>query len=170
MRYVNKFSTLQMSGYIIYQHTTTFGNTEYGIFWHLQDIDNQRLYFYKILSSSTGKEKDSETGFYYFGARYYDPTLSGLFISVDPMADKYPTLSPYAYCAWNPVKLVDPQGTTWETTKDKEMAKRLKEDVQNRISNLEIEKQLLENEKRDAKSEDAISNINYLLSETISVH
>ena len=29
-------------------------------------------------------------------------------LSVDPMADKYPGLSPYAYCAWNPVKLVDP--------------------------------------------------------------
>lgn len=60
--------------------------------------------------SFTGKEKDSETGFYYFGARYYDPSLSGLFISVDPMADKYPSISPYAYCAWNPVKLVDPEG------------------------------------------------------------
>ena len=60
--------------------------------------------------SFTGKEKDSETGFYYFGARYYDPTLSGLFLSVDPMSDKYPSLSPYAYCAWNPLKLVDPNG------------------------------------------------------------
>ena len=60
--------------------------------------------------SFTGKEKDSETGFYYFGARYYDPALSGLFISVDPMSDKYPSISPYAYCAWNPVKLVDPDG------------------------------------------------------------
>ena len=58
----------------------------------------------------TGKEKDSETGFYNFGARYYDSDLSGLFLSVDPMADKYPSLSPYAYCAWNPVKLVDPNG------------------------------------------------------------
>gem|GEM_PF-666492 len=58
----------------------------------------------------TGKEKDSETGFYYFGARYYDPTLSGLFLSVDPMAGKYPSISPYAYCAWNPVRLVDVAG------------------------------------------------------------
>ncbi len=31
-------------------------------------------------------------------------------LSVDPMADKYPSLSPYNYCAWNPVKLVDPNG------------------------------------------------------------
>ena len=61
-------------------------------------------------SSSTGKEKDSETGYYAFGARYYDCDLSGIFLSVDPMADKYPNISPYAYCAWNPVKLVDPDG------------------------------------------------------------
>ncbi len=33
-----------------------------------------------------------------------------MWISVDPMADKYPSISPYAYCAWNPVKLVDPDG------------------------------------------------------------
>ena len=62
----------------------------------------------------TGKERDRETGFSYFGARYYDSDLSGLFLSVDPMADKYPSISPYAYCAWNPVKLVDPDGREWD--------------------------------------------------------
>ena len=62
------------------------------------------------LYSFTGKERDAETGYSYFGARYYDSDLSGLFLSVDPMADKYPSFSPYAYCAWNPVKLVDPDG------------------------------------------------------------
>lgn len=58
----------------------------------------------------TGKERDAETGYSYFGARYYDSDLSGLFLSVDPMSDKYPSISPYAYCAWNPLKLVDPDG------------------------------------------------------------
>ena len=58
----------------------------------------------------TGKERDSETGFSYFGARYYDSDILTGWLSVDPMADKYPSLSPYAYCAWNPVKLVDPDG------------------------------------------------------------
>ena len=58
----------------------------------------------------TGKERDSETGFSYFGARYYDSDMMTGWLSVDPMADKYPGLSPYAYCAWNPIRLVDPDG------------------------------------------------------------
>ena len=34
-------------------------------------------------------------------------------MSVDPMSDKYPSLSPYAYCGNNPVMLVDPDGRDW---------------------------------------------------------
>ena len=60
-----------------------------------------------FISNSSGKEKDSETGYHYFGAWYYNSDLS-LWLSVDPMADKYPNLSPYNYCAWNPMKLADP--------------------------------------------------------------
>lgn len=51
-----------------------------------------------------------ETGLSYFGARGYEPEMLNIWLSVDPMADKYPNLSPYNYCAWNPVKLVDPDG------------------------------------------------------------
>ncbi len=58
----------------------------------------------------TGKEKDEETGYGYFGARYMDHELMTMWLSVDPLADKYPNISPYAYCAWNPMKLVDPDG------------------------------------------------------------
>lgn len=60
--------------------------------------------------SFTGKERDEETGYGYFGARYMDHELITMWLSVDPLADKYPSISPYAYCAWNPVKLVDPDG------------------------------------------------------------
>ena len=56
------------------------------------------------------EERDHETGFSYFGTRYYDHDLSALWLSVDPMADKHPGISPYAYCAWNPVRLEDPDG------------------------------------------------------------
>ena len=58
----------------------------------------------------TGKERDNETGYGYFGARYMDHELMTMWLSVDPMADKYPSISPYAYCAWNPVILIDPEG------------------------------------------------------------
>ena len=64
---------------------------------------------------STGKERDEETGYGYFGARYMDHELMTMWLSVDPMADKYPSLSPYNYCAWNPVKLVDPDGCEIDT-------------------------------------------------------
>ena len=58
----------------------------------------------------TGKERDEETGYGYFGARYMDYELMTMWLSVDPLADKYPSISPYAYCAWNPIRLVDPYG------------------------------------------------------------
>ena len=60
--------------------------------------------------SFTGKERDKETGYSYFGARYYDADLLTSWMSVDPMSDKYPSLSPYNYCAWNPIKLIDMDG------------------------------------------------------------
>ena len=57
----------------------------------------------------SAKERDPETGLSYFGSRYYSSDLS-IWLSVDPMSDKYASLSPYVYCADNPVKLVDPNG------------------------------------------------------------
>jgi RHS repeat-associated protein len=56
-----------------------------------------------------GKELDAETGLYYYGARYYTPEI-GIWLSVDPLSDKYPSMSAYMYCAGNPVILVDPDG------------------------------------------------------------
>ena len=66
----------------------------------------------------TGKEKDAETGYGYFGTHYMDHELMTMWLSVDPKADKYPSVSPYAYCAWNPVKLVDPDGRESITNED----------------------------------------------------
>lgn len=55
------------------------------------------------------KELDGETGLYYYGARYYNPRLS-IWYGVDPLAEKYPGWSPFAYTMDNPVKYVDPDG------------------------------------------------------------
>ena len=71
-------------------------------------IDNQVPYGYDERYKFTGKERDWETGYDYFGARYW--WLGGTWLSVDPLADKYPNISPYAYCAWNPIKYTDPDG------------------------------------------------------------
>src|SRR5690554_5084101 len=55
------------------------------------------------------KELDAETGNYYMSARYYDPKWS-IWLSVDPLAEKYPGWSPYNYTMNNPINLVDPDG------------------------------------------------------------
>ena len=57
-----------------------------------------------------GKEKDYESGFHYYGARYYWSEVLTGWLSVDPMMDMYPGISPYCYCMWNPVVLVNPDG------------------------------------------------------------
>ena len=71
---------------------------------------NQRVSGYNERFTFTGKERDEETGYSYFGARYMDHELMTMWLSVDPLADKYPNISPYNYCMWNPMKLVDPDG------------------------------------------------------------
>ena len=39
-------------------------------------------------------------------------------LSVDPLADEYPGVSPYAYCGWNPVGRIDPDGRDWYEAED----------------------------------------------------
>jgi RHS repeat-associated protein len=73
---------------------------------HLNNQNNPYLY--------NGKELDAETGFYYYGARYYDPK-SSLWLSVDPLAEKMPDFSAYAYAFNNPVMFVDPTGMEGES-------------------------------------------------------
>ena len=72
--------------------------------------NNNTIYAHFSHSSSNGKEKDYESGFHYYGARYYWSELLTGWLSVDPMMDKYPSLSPYNYCAWNPIITIDPDG------------------------------------------------------------
>ena len=74
-----------------------------------EDWVDQRNSSWNVPYTFSGKETDVETGYSYFGARYYDSGLS-IWLSVDPMSDKYPSMSPYNYCANNPVILVDPDG------------------------------------------------------------
>jgi len=68
-----------------------------------------------------GKELDEETGWYYYGARYYDPRIS-VWLSVDPpmvdgeYLDKETYFeknnSVYSFSWNNPVRYIDPKGDT----------------------------------------------------------
>jgi RHS repeat-associated protein len=63
----------------------------------------------------TGKELDGETGLYYFGARYYDPS-TGMFTSADSvLARPYDpqSLNRYAYVGGKPLSRFDPDGHDW---------------------------------------------------------
>src|SRR5690554_3357294 len=55
------------------------------------------------------KKTHRQTGNYYYGARYYDRKWN-VWLSVDPLAEKYPSISPYAYVANNPIMYIDPDG------------------------------------------------------------
>lgn len=58
-----------------------------------------------------GKELERLMGLnlYDFQARWHDPAL-GRFMSVDPLCEKYYSISPYAYCANNPINAIDLRG------------------------------------------------------------
>ena len=80
----------------------------------IRRINNGKIFYFgnEVIPkySFNAKELDEETGMYYFEARYYRaPT----FTSRDPLFEKYFWMSPYAYCANNPVKFVDPTGESY---------------------------------------------------------
>ena len=81
----------------------------------------------------SAKERDPETGLSYFGSRYYSSDLS-VWLSVDQMAAKYPSLSPYVYCANNPVKLVDPDGEAYIPIGDEDAKAAAVAQIQNKTN------------------------------------
>ena len=58
-----------------------------------------------------GKEEQAGFGLPYldYGARLYDPA-TGRWLTRDPLSEKYYGISPYAFCAGNPMKYVDADG------------------------------------------------------------
>jgi RHS repeat-associated protein len=63
----------------------------------------------------TGKELDSTTGLYFYGARYYDPEI-GRFITADTIVQAPydpQSLNRYTYCRNNPINYADPTGHSW---------------------------------------------------------
>ena len=58
-----------------------------------------------------GKELQTIANMEYldYGARLYDPTIAR-WLTRDPLAEKYTSVSPYGYCANNPMNFLDPDG------------------------------------------------------------
>jgi RHS repeat-associated protein len=56
-----------------------------------------------------GKETDTETDLQDYGFRIYNPSI-GKFLSVDPLADKYPWYTPYQFASNTPITAVDIDG------------------------------------------------------------
>jgi len=87
---------------ISYEEYYPYGGTSYQGGRSVAEVSLKRYRF-------TGKERDEETGFYYFGSRYYAPWL-GRWTSPDPEGLVDGTCL-YQYCGGDPVALHDPTGT-----------------------------------------------------------
>jgi RHS repeat-associated protein len=89
---------------------TTIQRTQYyasGLPWETTPADNLSLQPYKY----NGKEFIEMHGYdtYDYGARGYYAAM-GRFMTVDPLAEKYYSISPYAYCLGNPMRFIDIAG------------------------------------------------------------
>ena len=87
---------------ISYEEYHPFGTTSYRSGRTETEVSLKR---YKYV----GKERDEESGLYYYGARYYADWLCR-FISVDPLQHKYPHYTPFQYAGNKPVTYIDLDG------------------------------------------------------------
>jgi len=72
-----------------------------GDLYSLYSDDNRYQY--------NGKEFEKVANLLDYGWRWYDPVI-GRWNGVDPLAEKYTSISPYAYVANNPIIFIDPDG------------------------------------------------------------
>lgn len=101
-----------------YYHGDQLGNTLYTTDYYghqtsamayLPTGDNWEEVNLSVPYTFNGKETDTEAGLLHYGRRYYDADF-GLWQSTDPLAELYPSWSPYAYVLHNPASLTDPDG------------------------------------------------------------
>ncbi|MDD2636052.1 MAG: hypothetical protein PHW82_11200, partial [Bacteroidales bacterium] len=87
---------------ISYEEYHPFGTTSYRSGRNEVDVSLKR---YKYV----GKERDEETGLYYYGARYYAAWLAR-FVSCDPLQHEYPHYTPFQYAGNKPITYIDLDG------------------------------------------------------------
>ncbi|WP_448103701.1 DUF6443 domain-containing protein [Pedobacter panaciterrae] len=104
------------------QETDYYG---FGLEIERQAASPRNLYMFN------GKEKQEQEKLFDYGARFYDPVIARWNV-VDPMAEKYVSISPYIYVANNPIRLIDPNGM--EIIGDVDEVERLKKRAEKRIA------------------------------------
>ncbi len=87
---------------ISYEEYHPFGTTSYRNGRTETEVSLKR---YKYV----GKERDEETGLYFYGARYYAAWICR-FVSVDPLQREYPHYTPYQYAGNKPISYIDLDG------------------------------------------------------------
>ncbi|NOQ26245.1 MAG: toxin [Bacteroidales bacterium] len=87
---------------ISYEEYHPFGTTSYRS-GRTETETSQKRYKY------VGKERDEETGLYYYGARYYAAWICR-FVSVDPLQFEYAYYTPYQYAGNKPITFIDLDG------------------------------------------------------------
>jgi len=92
---------------IVNGNGTVLAGYDYDAWGYL--LENRSLNSDSIKFKYTGKERDKESSYDYFGARYYDARI-GRWGQVEPLFDKYPSLTPYNYSVDNPLRVIDPNG------------------------------------------------------------
>jgi len=114
LRYVHQES-LGSTSVVTNSSGTEYGYTRYYPYGSTRDsggsLDTDKKF--------TGQRLDA-TGLYYYGARYYDPSI-GRFISADtvvPEPANPQSLNRYSYCINNPLKYTDPSGYRYLTDTD----------------------------------------------------
>ena len=134
MQSINNFGSIRQ----IIHKTADYGNNNitgardyypYGRI--LRETNNAQEERFKF----TEKERDKETDFDYFGARYYDSGI-GRWTTVDPLADKYYGWSPYAYTLCNPLNYFDPDGMSVDSNTATQSLKQDREDLNESLEGL----------------------------------
>jgi len=87
---------------ISYEEFHPFGSTAYQLHTNNSQVSLKRYRY-------VHKERDEETGLYYYGARYHAGWLCR-FISVDPLKDQYPHYTTYQYAGNKPITFIDLDG------------------------------------------------------------
>ena len=100
---------------ISYEEYHPFGTTSYRS-GRTETETSQKRYKY------VGKERDEETGLYYYGFRYYAAWLCR-FVSVDSLQFEYPHYTPYQYAGNKPISYIDLDGLEEDKPKKKNITR-----------------------------------------------